>query len=247
MTFTKNLQPCMYAPLRTRLAQPSVCILCAFAVSSSTTCARGYAKAAKSISSLPDKTKGTATKKHRSKKIQNDAESLALVMEAAKAAGAERKRKAQAILNKSTKFIVDASLNVGQVPTLADLDKLEPKEAPMFSLDFIYPDPSHMPLKTKSLSDPAVQEYTTSFDNLVNRIVSRFSKKQLLALRDLSKSSSKLEVRFRRKMHTAGLKTRDIAAEIIRWRWSWPLVPEVLKRQKYLTQMSERGLLFPCY
>lgn len=152
----------------------------------------------------------------------------------------EIRRKALATLDKSTKFIAAGLDQSGAEPTLSDLDSFKPASPPPFGLDFVYPEATAF-LRPRSPKDSALDEYDVMFDKLVNTLITKFNKKQLVALykkgieRPVPKGQG--QARPMKKLKT----TRDFAAEIVRWRWKWPYLKELVDRKTYLTSKAERS------
>ena len=154
---------------------------------------------------------------------------------------AERRRKALATLGKSNKFIA-AGKEAPHEPTLADLERFKPKQPPLITLKFIYPEPSSR-LPRGSPHDSVVERYSTTFRELVDTLSKRFRRTQLLKLyKEGSRIRTSTLGGTPRPLYS--LKTSHaVAEEIVRWLWHWPYVKDVKERKTYLTTRSNRGML----
>lgn len=152
----------------------------------------------------------------------------------------EIRRKALATLDKSTKFIAAGLDHSKADPTLSDLDSFKPATLPPFGLDFVYPEATAF-LQPRAPKDSALESYDTMFKKSVDVLTSKFSKKQLISLykqgieRPVPKGQGQPHPFKRLKT------TRDFAAEIMRWRWKWPYIKELVDRKLYLTSVTERS------
>jgi hypothetical protein len=153
---------------------------------------------------------------------------------------AERRRKALAILDKTTKFVA-AGKDTPHEPNLADLERFRPKQRPLITLKFIYPEPSSR-MHRGSPADSVIDRYGVAFQELVDTLSKRFRRKQLLKLYKEGR-----QIRTGTLLGTPrpldSLKTpHEVAEEIVRWLWHWPYVKEVQERKAYLTTRSDRGV-----
>ncbi|GJJ09657.1 hypothetical protein Clacol_003881 [Clathrus columnatus] len=142
----------------------------------------------------------------------------------------EIRLKALATLDKSTKFIAAGLDHSKTDPTLADLDFFKPTTPPLFELDFIYPEATAF-LRPRAPKDSALDKYGSMFERLVDTLTSKFSKLQLVTLykQGIERPTPKGQGQPRpmKKLKTA----RDFAVEIVRWRWKWPYVKEIVDRK----------------
>ncbi|KAF8501886.1 hypothetical protein JB92DRAFT_2975107 [Gautieria morchelliformis] len=247
----------MYVRLRAASTKPSVCLPCTFlsphnipsaAVRGHTTRAQTALKPpptaspdAQPVSGYRRLTVDAAlkTKRKRRTAAENEVKSARQALKEAQET--ERRRKALATLDKTTKFVA-AGLNDLHEPTLEDLDRFKPNGPPPITLDFVYPDPTS-PSYLGSPSPSAVERYTKAFGKHVDTLVSKFQRKQLWRLykEGMQDRTSSLPGAPKKK---AKLKTtQDVAGEIVRWLWHWPYVSEVEEQVSYMTSRSEREFL----
>jgi hypothetical protein len=247
----------MYVRLRAASTKPSVCILCKFLSPHkipNSAVTRGHTTQAQTPlkpppTARPDAQLASGSRqltvdaalkpKRKRRAAENEVQSARQALREAQET--ERRRKALATLDKTTKFVA-AGLNDSHEPTLEDLNRYKPAGPPPITLDFVYPDPTS-PSYLGSPSPSAVERYTKAFDKHVDTLVSKFQRKQLWRLyrEGMQDRASTLPGTPKKK---AKLKTtQDVAGEIVRWLWYWPYVSEVEEQVKYMTSRSERGML----
>lgn len=258
----------MYVRLRVASTNPSVCLLCPFlsphqlhiatGVRRHTTQAqtvllpppnrRQDALPASSSSTVSSITSGFGHHVHvlddgpkptRKKRIVAEHEMKSTRQALKEAQETERRRKALATLDKTTKFVA-AGLTDSHEPTLVDLDRFKPKGPPPITLDFVYPDPTS-PSYLGSPTASAVDRYRKSFEKHVAILVSKFRRKQLLRLYKEGMQASTVVLPGTPRKRGNLKTTRDVAGEVVRWLWHWPYVTEVEGRVAYMTSRSDRG------
>lgn len=153
---------------------------------------------------------------------------------------AERRRKAFATLDKTTRFIA-AGKEAPHEPTLADLERIKPRQPPLITLKFIYPEPS-LRLHRGSPDDSVIERYSATFQELVDILSKRFRRKQLLKLYKEGNRIKTDNLRGTPKPMYSLKTTQAVAEEIVRWLWHWPYVKDVKERKTYLTTRSDRGV-----
>lgn len=258
----------MYVRLRTASTKPSVCLLCTSLSPPQwpiTACARHYATRAQTVllplHHRPDAQPASSSsfvspqafeqhshaledslKVSRKRKNAADYEVKSTRQALKEAQETERRRKALATLDKSTKFVA-AGLTDTHEPTLADLDRFKPKGPPPITLDFIYPDPTS-PSYLGSPTLSTVERYRKSFEKHVAKLVSRFRRKQLLRLYKEGMEARTVMLPGTPRKKGSLKTTRDVAGEVIRWLWHWPYINEVEERVAYMTSRSDRGVLY---
>ncbi|KAF8516200.1 hypothetical protein BU17DRAFT_67613 [Hysterangium stoloniferum] len=163
----------------------------------------------------------TVNPKDNDEKVQKRAQEQAVQ--------AEMRRRALATLDKSA--------SIQGNPTLGDLDQLKP-DKPHVYLEFIEPGP-FTPSKSTIPGSGIIKQHAAAFEKLVDTLITRFSRKQLLALhQDGVQTSAGIK---QKGTHMKRKTVRDIAGEIIRWRWHWPYPTEVENRKSFLTTKVEKS------
>ncbi|KAF8591900.1 hypothetical protein K439DRAFT_1401264 [Ramaria rubella] len=238
--------------LRVTSIKPSGCLLCSFFSSSQIPCATVSRRPVSTQVALAHgrNVQPASTGASSSSITLTDSSGLDITIRDARktsrkalkeAQEAERRRKALAILDKTTKFMA-AGLNDSHEPTLTDLNRWKPEEPPSIPLDFIYP-PTSTPSYRKSPTPSRVELYNAAFEKLVHILTSKFRRKQLLRLYKEGMQNEMATVPGKRR-RIGSLKTsQDTAREIIRWLWHWPYISEVKERVSYLTSRSEREFI----
>lgn len=260
---------CMYVRLRAASTKPSVCLLCTFLSPSQiphAASARRHTTRAQAVPQL-QKIRPTAQPGSSSSSISStfsDLDDLPIVDVAVKSKGkkrnavdnkgksarqalkeaqeTERRRKALATLDKTTKFIA-AGLDVSHEPTLADLERFKPEEPPPITLDFVFPNPT-LPSYIGSPTPSAVDRYRKAFQKHVSVLASKFRRKQLLRLYKEGMQTRPTTLPGTPRKKGSLKNSQDVAGEIVRWLWNWPYIREVEERVSHMTSRAGRGMLY---